>query len=294
LRGWVALGVPPALQLRTLAFVWAIDAALAPIGLLAAFASADWRFAFLGVLPLAGLLVVLSRERARRLATELAASRARDSLIADASHELQTPLAVLSGLIASLGREPGALSERNAGRQAAMERQAGQLRFLVGQFVDYARIKAGQELSLAQRSVSVGPLLHGVAELWRPEVDVQLPGGAWDELAVFADEARLHRVLMSLVANAVKHGSPDGPVWLSAQVEGGDRVLITVVDHGPGMSAELREVAFDELRLIDDEGMGVGLFVTRANLRAQGGEIVLQEAAGGGLVAEVRVPAVPG
>ena len=67
LRAWLALGVAPSLQLRLYATVFAIDAALAPLGLLAALAGADAPGASLLVLPLLGLLTVLGRERERRI-----------------------------------------------------------------------------------------------------------------------------------------------------------------------------------------------------------------------------------
>jgi signal transduction histidine kinase len=291
-RGWLALGVPPALHLRTLIFVWAIDAALSPVGLLAAFASASWRFAFLGVLPLASLLVVLSHERTRRLASELAATREREALIAGASHELQTPLAILSGLIESLARNPGTPEERRAASLASMERQAGHLRYLVGQFVDYALVKAGRELLVHTRRTEVGPVLESVSSLWAPEVQVVVTGAATEAVV---DATRLHRVVMSLVANAVKYGPPQGPVSISARTEDG-AVVVEIADQGPGLRDDQLDAIFGEFRELADrpEGLGVGLFLARASLHAQGGAIRLRNAAGGGLVAELRVPAHAG
>jgi putative nucleotidyltransferase with HDIG domain len=75
-REWLAHGVAPRLQLRSLAWVYAIDALLAPIGLLAAFASIDQPYAFLLVLPLVGLLAVFSADREVRLHHALALSHA--------------------------------------------------------------------------------------------------------------------------------------------------------------------------------------------------------------------------
>jgi HD-GYP domain-containing protein (c-di-GMP phosphodiesterase class II) len=75
-REWLAHGVAPRLQLRSLAWVYAIDALLAPIGLLAAFASTDQPYAFLLVLPLVGLLAIFSAEREVRLHHALALSHA--------------------------------------------------------------------------------------------------------------------------------------------------------------------------------------------------------------------------
>ena len=154
------------------------------IGLLAAIASGQHRFAFLAVLPLAALLVVFSTERTRRFETEMAAARSREAIIAGASHELQTPLSVLSGLVDALARSGELSPERREEAFASMRRQTGQLRHLVGQFIDYAGIKSGREPGLAARSAEVGPLLHGVAELWTTPVRVD----AGDVRATFAQD----------------------------------------------------------------------------------------------------------
>jgi HD-GYP domain-containing protein (c-di-GMP phosphodiesterase class II) len=71
LRGWTALGVPPKVQLRTMAWVWMIDGGLATVGLAVAFASVDSSYGVLLALPLVGLLSVFARERRVRLDHEL-------------------------------------------------------------------------------------------------------------------------------------------------------------------------------------------------------------------------------
>lgn len=287
-RGGLALGIPLAEQLRTGAYVWSIDGALSPIGLLAAFASAGWRFAFVGVIPLAMLLVVLSQERSRRLETELQAGREREALIAGASHELQTPLAILSGLLDRLAHDPGAPQARRAQSYEAMGRQTAHLRYLVGQFVDYATIKSGQDLPVTLAAVELDPVLGAVAALWRPDVQIEIvPGGA----VAMADGSRLQRVVMSLVANAVRHGPPAGPVTLSARRESG-AVIVQVADRGPGIPAAARAGVFAEAdpRAGAREGIGVGLFLARASLREQGGDIGLRDRPGGGLLVELLLP----
>jgi len=288
-RGGFALGIPLVEQLRTGAYVWSIDGALSPIGLLAAFASGGWRFAFVGVIPLAMLLVVLSQERSRRLESELHASREREALIAGASHELQTPLAILSGLLTSLIHDPGAPQDRRLQSYDAMSRQTAHLRYLVGQFVDYATIKSRQDLPVSVAPVAVDPVLEAVAALWRPDVEVEVVEGT---TTAMADGARLQRVVMSLVANAVRHGPAGGPVTLATRGEAG-AVIVEVADRGPGIPAEDMDEVFSESRPRESagEGIGVGLFLARAGLREQGGDITLRDRPGGGLIAQLRLPA---
>src|SRR4051794_6468268 len=271
IREWIEAGVPPALQLRALLYVWGFDAALSPVGLLAAFASVDHKYAFVGVLPLVGLLAVFSTERKRRFESELAGLRAREAMIAGASHELRTPLTVLTGLIDALERS----ADQDPGRRAAvlvsMRRQTGQLRHLVGQFIDYAELKAGRPRELAPRPVAVGPLLASVSELWESEVRVASDGAP----QALADPAALEAVLMSLVSNALKHGPPEGPVTLSARGADG-RVYVEVSDRGPGLAADRLEAVFADVpEPGQPEGSGLGLYLARERLRALGGDVRL-------------------
>jgi signal transduction histidine kinase len=284
LREWLELGIAPAIQLRSLIYVWFFDAALSPIGLLAAFASADHRFAFLAVLPLVGLLALFSTERTRRLGAELETVRTREAMIAGASHELRTPLTVMSGLIDALERSPDLDADRRLAVMESMRRQTGQLRHLVGQFIDYAELKAHRPLDLRPRPLDLGPLLAGVAELWEAEVRV-----APTAHRALADRGALHGVLMSLVHNALKHGPHGGPVELSARLAG-ERVEILVADHGPGIPGERLESVFDELSGTE-EGSGLGLFLAREAMRAQAGDVRLANRDGGGLTAVVVLPA---
>lgn len=282
--------VPPALELRVLGYVWAIDLALSPLGLLAAFASLEGRFAFLAVLPLVGLLVVFSAERTRRFEAELANTRAREALIAGASHELQTPLAVMSGVIDTLANSPHLPDDRRAQSHAMLQRQLAHLRHLVGQFVDYARLKAGQELLVSVRPADAGEVLRSVAALWQAggaSVSVDEAG----PVRVLADPARVRGVAMALVANALKFGPPEGPVELACRAEG-RRAVITVADRGPGIPEGRLDQVFDDLEP-GEEGSGIGLYLARTGLRAQGGDVRLAGREGGGLVATIYLPLAP-
>ena len=290
-RDRLILGVSPDIQLRALAFVWLIDLALSPIGLTAAIASQDARFAFLAVLPVAALFVIFSEERTRRFEAELSSTRAREALIAGASHELQTPLAVLSGLVDTMARTPHLSEERRAVGFASMRRQTAHLRHLVSLFVDYARLKAGQDLLISVRPAPVAPVLRSVAELWT-DADVQVLDG---EATAQADTARLHAVVMTLVSNAIRHGPPAGPVLLAVERHG-SRVVVTVTDRGPGLSEERLESVFDEFEpgVVRTEGSGLGLFLARTSLRFQRGDVRLANAPEGGLVATIYLPVAPG
>lgn len=285
-------GAAPRVEPKVLAYIWSIDVALSPIGLLAAFASREARFAFLGVLPLVWLLAILSRERAKRFEAERAGTRAREALLAGASHELQTPLAVLSGVVDTLAASPRLSEDRRAASYETMQRQTAMLRHLVGQFVDYARLKAGQELLVSVRPTEVAAVLRSAGNLWTQSgVAVEVDA---EPVTALADPTRLHAVVMTLVSNAVKYGPPTGPVTLASRREG-NRAVIEVTDSGPGISAERMVAVFDEFDAGAErsEGSGIGLFLARTGLRAQGGDVRLRNVPDGGLVATVYLPVRP-
>lgn len=314
LREWMGRGVAPSLQLRAVTLVYVIDALLSPLGLLAAFASEQQSFAFLLVVPPAGMLVVYARERtsrlanaialgeraresaelnARLLASERAAARSREELIAGASHEILTPLAVLTGLVGRLSSDVALDPARRDQVHAAMRRELTQLRHLVRQFLDYTRLKADRSLAVTPRPTDVRPLLEEVAEAFSPHGDVRVDVD--DSLReAHADGDRVHQMLMSLVSNAVKFSPPGTPVTISARGANG-MVEVSVADRGQGIPREVLPGLFDELRrgpaAEGPGGAGIGLYICRVLAEAQHGEVTVESEEGAGSRFTIRLPA---
>jgi signal transduction histidine kinase len=271
LREWFGRGIAPRLQLQLLGWVQAIDALLACLGLLAAFAALTWEYAYLLIVPPAGLLVFYARERARRLANALAladAARERQELVASASHELVTPLAVLIGLTDRLA--PGRRMDDNRREQvhAAMSRELVQLRQLVRQFVDYTRLKTERDLALQVSVTEVRPVVDEIATalVGSATLDLRLEPG----LTATVDRERLHQMLLGLIGSAMK-ASPGSP---GVRLEGrsaGSGVELVVHGPGPAPAAPFAEGGPE----------GLGLYVTRELARAQGGDVAVVTAAEG-------------
>lgn len=292
-REWAGRGIAPRLQLQLFSWLLLIDVLLWPLGLLAAFATEDVDYLFLLLVPPAGLLVFFARERAGRIdsalrlyETERQAVRSRESLIAGASHEMLTHLAVVTGLSRHLGRLDDA---RRAEALVTMDRELVRLRHLGRQFVDYTRIKAGRVPTVRMRDTEVRVVLEQVAAAYatRAEVGVQVDDG----VRVRADPDRLEQIVMALVDNAVKYGPARGPVDLRGRATG-ETVEIEVADRGPGIDPAAADAIFDELRQGEgvDEGAGIGLFLCRALTEAQGGTVRVQSD-GAGATFTVVLPA---
>ena len=284
---WLRFGTRPSVQLRVIAWISGIDLLLFPVGLLAAFASQDARYAFLAVLPAIGVMQLFSTERQRRFEAERATIRQREALVAGASHEMQTPLAVLTGLVSGARRDVERDRPPAPAVYVAMDRQVGLLRHLVRQFLDYTTLRAGRDLAMRPTATDVRPILGRVAELNAAGGVTVEPGAP---VAAEVDPERLEQAVMALVANALTHGAPEGPVTLSTRLDGA-RVLVDVVGHRTELSAEELDRVFDELSAGELGNTGLGLQVARHVMRAQGGDVRLAPAAAGGVVGTVDLPA---
>ena len=284
-------GVKPSVQLGVLGWVHLVDVVLAPVGLLAAFASSHGRYAFLLLLPLAGLFVIFARERRARIESALRSSRAREELIAGASHDMQTPLAVLTGLIETMTGNGELPSERREEAFRTMRRQANLLQHLVRQFVDYTRLKAGRRLAIDPRPSQVGPIVEHVVSIQAESdpIEVDVP----DDLPqAQIDPDRLRQVLMNLVSNAIKFSPPGSPPRIVARSQR-ESVEVAVIDRGHGIEPEDRSHLFEEFHRGGAEagpGSGIGLYMSRLLMEPQGVEIVVESDPGKGSTFTLVIP----
>jgi signal transduction histidine kinase len=213
------------------------------------------------------------------MATELAeVDRIRRDLVANASHELRTPIGALHVLLENLvdGVEP---VERET--LESMLRQVERLGRLVEQLLDLSKLESGA-VPLHQVDLSAAALLEHVADDWRPraetsnvrlEVSVEPHG-----LVLHGDEERLRQVVANVVANAIRHSPAGGTVALRAGGRDG-RGRIEVVDEGPGIPPAEAERVFerfyrsDDARTSTDGGSGLGLAIARWIVELHGGTI---------------------
>jgi signal transduction histidine kinase len=210
-----------------------------------------------------------------------AASRASEErtrrFVADAAHELRTPIAGVQAVAeAVLQQSPEAGQEERDRLHLLLVRESRRAGQLVNDLLDLARIDAGVELTTAPMDLRA--LADAQAERIRvlaPELTVRVDGAA---LTVWADEARITQIVANLLDNARKATGPDGHVgvWLR-QVGAFAELLVT--DDGPGVPAADRERIFDRLVRLDNArdrrmgGSGLGLPIARGFARAHGGDL---------------------
>ncbi|CAN7263405.1 ATP-binding protein [Massilia sp. LjRoot122] len=218
------------------------------------------------------------------------AFEAQQTFVADAAHELRTPLAALRLQAQSLDRADSlearklAVSRLTAGIDRATR--------LVEQLLVLARQEAAAT-GAAARPVDLAELarrtvadLAGVAAAKGVDVGIQHA----DPAVVEGQPDALHILLRNLVDNAVKYTPPGGTADISVRSEAG-RALVTVEDSGPGIPAEERERVFDRFyRVAGSEaaGSGLGLAIIKAIAERHGAQLSLgQSARLGGLSATV-------
>ncbi|XVQ11753.1 ATP-binding protein [Spirillospora sp. CA-255316] len=214
--------------------------------------------------------------------------------VADASHELRSPIASLRTQLEVAAAHPELLD------LDGLVDDVVRLQHLAADLLLLARLDAGDRPSPAERArpVELADLVHEEAARRSGR-----PGAEGRRVRVETDvrasptspgpEGRLARVLGNLLDNAERHAA--GVVLLTLDEEGGAAVL-RVADDGPGVPPADRERVFerfvrlDDARARDEGGAGLGLAIARDLVRAQGGTLAVGEAPAGGALFEVRLP----
>ena len=208
--------------------------------------------------------------------------RERD-FVADAGHELRTPLALLrTELELALRHARSGEELREAVRRSSAE--VDRLTMLAEDLLLIARSHRGS-LPLRLETVDAGELLASVASrfAWRAQEGSRaIRIAPQDGLRVHGDRLRLEQALGNLVDNALRHGS--GDVELRA-VAAGDHVELRVTDHGGGFPSEFLGHAFERFARADQVrtrgGSGLGLAIVRVIAEAHGGSAHVQNRDGG-------------
>lgn len=237
-----------------------------------------------------------ARELAQRGAAIEANDEARRNLFATLSHEVRTPLTLVSASLRRLSEGPGP----TAPGVEIGQRGARQIEWLLDQILELARLEARPEHRL-ERAVDVTALVReavtGFAEAYAGErtFDLQLPPTT---LLVLADAIALSHLLHNLLGNAVKHTEPGGRIRVQLAVEP-TAWSLQVEDDGHGVAPADRERIFERFARSDAgraalrRGTGIGLALVREAVRVHGGEIVLIDGDLGGACFRATIPLRP-
>lgn len=229
-------------------------------------------------------------EEAGRSEAIARADELRRSLLSAVSHDLRTPLAGAKAAVSSLRSDEVDFSaEDTAELLATVEESIDQLTALVGNLLDSSRLAAGvvkPELRLVYLEEVVQRALLGISG--REQIKVEV-----GDAVTMADPGLLERVLVNLIDNALRH-APESVVRVNAG-RVGNRVLINVIDEGPGVPRGAEDRLFAPFQRLGDSdntsGVGLGLSVAKGFVEAMGGTIAATDTPGGGLTIVVDLPA---
>lgn len=250
-----------------------------------------------------GLIGSLGRRVRRLLAVEQATvadlnelDRWRTTFLRAVAHDLRSPLTVMLGLLMTIGdygdHLPAARRDELLGRSISAGRRLEQL---IGDLLDLQRIEAGQltpRLEPTALHELVGDSLAALDLGPRP-VDVDLR-----RVTAQVEPAKVERILVNLVTNALHHTPDDAHVWVRVHSED-DVAVLTVEDSGPGLPDSVRAELYEAFTTAADSShtahpsVGLGLHLAQQFTAFHGGTVSASDRPGGGSRFEVRLPLDP-
>jgi two-component system OmpR family sensor kinase len=222
---------------------------------------------------------------------ELAVNRQR-RFVADASHEMKTPIAAVRAHTELLAGWAAVEPEARATALASLDQAARRMSRLVGDLLYLTELDRAPPV--ARLPVALDALLLAVtAEAGPLRRDVAIRVRQLDDAVVTGDEVRLQALLLNLIDNALRVSPPGGEVTVSLAAAG--VAVAEVADVGPGIPPEALERIFDRFYRAPARdgtrgGTGLGLAIAREIARAHGGDLTAANGPGGGAVLRLVLP----
>jgi two-component system phosphate regulon sensor histidine kinase PhoR len=242
--------------------------------------------------------MVWAMRRERRL------SELKSDFISNVSHELKTPLSIISmfGELLSMGR--ARTPEQTAEYAEIIRRESVRLSRLIDNVLDFSKIERGVDVYEFADGEDLGEIVSRALEISSHRLDsaeLELEVEIEDDLPTARLDANaMTLAVLNLVDNAIKYAADGGKVVVSVRRDeagSSPAIVLEVRDFGPGVPAEERDQIFERfyrarsVRLKPIRGSGIGLALVRHIAEAHGGSIAALDADGGGACFRLRVPA---
>lgn len=249
------------------------------------------RWLALIAIPAGGQLLLLVRDVTREARLEAM----RKDFVANASHELRSPLTVISGYLEQLAEDPE-LAEPWREPVADMRRQADRMREIVEDLLELSRLEAGSE-EAPMAPVDLRPLLTDlvheaqISSTSPPQFKLEIDSAQ----AVLGSERELHSIASNLISNAAKYTPASGSVTVKWWCDGAGGHL-SVADTGIGIAAEHlprlteRFYRVDRARARASGGSGLGLSIVKHGLQRHGGSLEIASVEGRGSTFTAHFP----
>jgi signal transduction histidine kinase len=205
------------------------------------------------------------------------------------AHELKNPMSSIQGLAQLMSRRAEAGS-KDRERLDVMLREIGRMTTVLDEFRSFSRPLSG----LTHRSVSLSELLTGLIALHEGSAakrGITLVAEAKEDVTAECDGQKLKQALVNLIQNAIESSPTGAQVRVTAQRKGENEVILQVLDAGPGIDPQQRDLLFRPGFTTKEKGTGIGLVVARSVVQQHGGTLVLENRTGGGCAATITLPA---
>ena len=249
-------------------------------------------------------LLPLEREKTdRHLLTERIRADAdvfnRDDFLGIVSHDLRNLLGALVTTATLISKRTPQTAEGEQTRAGAerIHRYVARMNRLIGDLVDVASIDAGK-LSVSPIRGDLSTVIAEAVDTFQvsaqaKELTLQMDVPYRPLMAAF-DHGRMLQVLANLITNAIKFTAPGGTIHISTDARG-DSAHLSVRDTGIGIPAHLTEAVFERFRQVaehDRRGLGLGLYISKCLVGAQGGRMWAESQAGEGTTIHVSLPVI--
>lgn len=242
-------------------------------------------------IALNAMLAQIEEAFAERTASEERLRR----FLADASHELRTPLTSIRGYAELFRRGASERPDDLATSMQRIEQEAARMGVLVDDLLLLARLDQGRPLT--KRAVDLADLASdAVADARAVDRSRTIALARSGPVVVQGDEIRLRQVLANLLTNAISHTPSGTPVEVAVAQRDGT-ASVSVADHGPGLAPQDASRIFerfyraDKSRARETGGVGLGLSIVAAIMKAHDGTVAVEQTPGGGATFRVLLPA---
>lgn len=224
--------------------------------------------------------------------------RAHTDFVANASHELRTPLAAIIGYVETL-EDGGPAVDATATKRflGIIEREAKRMLSLVEDLMTLSHVEA-EKHDRPSEDIDLGRLaarVVGEVSSLRGKERVEL-GECLADVHIAGDAGQLEQLLRNLIDNALKYGAPDQPVRVGLRDAGKGRVVLSIIDQGPGIAPEhlphltRRFYRTDPGRSRASGGTGLGLAIVKHIVERHGGQLDIISEVGVGTNASITLP----
>ncbi len=222
-----------------------------------------------------------------------ATDRLQKDFVANAAHELRTPVTSLRLAIENLA---DGVEKADPETLAALVHQAERLSSLASQLLDLSHLEASANQKLTYERFEFLPLCQDLFfELSHSTADIHFIASIEKDLFLEANQMQLEQAIRNLLTNAVRFSPTDGTIKVAAR-QAGNLLHIEILDQGSGIAAEHKAQIFerfwraDNTSQITDEGAGLGLAITKQIVHNHGGQITVEDNKPNGCCFKIVLP----